>query len=66
MIVEVNSLQVVSFKDQTSGEWRILGGDHRVVRGTGRGISRRRQSIKGGDGGQLNVNEGDHTNITEL
>lgn len=38
-----------------------------VVRGTGRGISRRRrQSIKGGDGGQLNVNEGDHTNITEL
>ena len=43
-----------------------FGGDHRVVRGTGRGISRRRKSIKGGDGGQLNVNEGDHTNITEL
>lgn len=43
-----------------------FGGDHRVVRGTGRGISRRRQSIKGRDGGQWNVNEGDHTNITEL
>ena len=65
--MEGNSLQVVSFKDQTSGECRILGGDHMVFRGTGRGISRRRrQSIKGGDGGQLNVNEGDHTNITEL
>lgn len=43
-----------------------FGRDRRVVRGTGRGISRRRQSIKGGDGGQLNVNEGDHTNNTEL
>ena len=26
-----------------------FGGDHMVVRGTGRGISRRRQSIKGED-----------------
>lgn len=64
--MEGNSLQVVSFKDQTSGEWRILGGIAGLSGAPGRGISCRRQSIKGGDGGQLNVNEGDHTNITEL
>ena len=63
--MEGNSLQVVPLKTRHLGNGGFWG-DHRVVRGTGRGISRRRQSIKGGDGGQLNVNEGDHTNITEV
>ena len=64
--MEGNSLQVVSFKDQTSGEWRILGGITGLSGAPEGGSVVVSQSIKGRDGGQWNVNEGDHTNITEL